>query len=408
MYLPLISGGKVVIATKQQVQDGFALVKLIDNCAATVMQATPTLWTMMIEAGLRDKAGLKMLCGGEPLPRDLAKSLLKVGSELWNMYGPTETTIWSSVARIIDADAPITIGHPIANTQLYILDAESNVAPIGVTGELHIGGDGLANGYFDRLDLTEKAFVPISFGTGKPKRLYKTGDVGRRLADGSLQLLGRRDQQIKLRGFRIELGDIESVVAKTAGVRQCAVVAATNDKGDKSLVCYIVTDVPGSEISPRALSEHAKAHLPGYMVPTFWVFEDELPQTQNGKLNRKNLEDRGVPTRETNVIKLAPRNATEERLMQIWREVLSLHDMGVDDNLYALGADSLTIFRLAARMIDAGLPLEAKHLLRHPSIAELAIFVEQQNDVKETAVQYSVPSLADFRNGARRGLRGAL
>jgi amino acid adenylation domain-containing protein len=408
MYLPLISGGKVVIATKQQVQDGFALVKLIDNCAATVIQATPTLWTMMIEAGLRDKAGLKMLCGGEPLPRDLAKSLLKVGSELWNMYGPTETTIWSSVARIIDADAPITIGHPIANTQLYILDAESNVAPIGVTGELHIGGDGLANGYFDRLDLTEKAFVPISFGTGKPKRLYKTGDVGRRLADGSLQLLGRRDQQIKLRGFRIELGDIESVVAKTAGVRQCAVVAATNDKGDKSLVCYIVTDVPGSEISPRALSEHAKAHLPGYMVPTFWVFEDELPQTQNGKLNRKNLEDRGVPTRETNVIKLAPRNATEERLMQIWREVLSLHDMGVDDNLYALGADSLTIFRLAARMIDAGLPLEAKHLLRHPSIAELAIFVEQQNDVKETAVQYSVPSLADFRNGARRGLRGAL
>ncbi|PZM07424.1 non-ribosomal peptide synthetase/type I polyketide synthase [Rhizobium tubonense] len=408
MYLPLITGGKVVIATKLQVQDGFALVKLIDECGATVLQATPTLWTMLVEAGLSDKSSLKMLCGGEPLPKDLAKSLLKFGSELWNMYGPTETTIWSSVAKISDADAPITIGQPIANTQLYILDADSNIAPIGVTGELHIGGDGLANGYFDRLDLTEKSFVPISFGTGKPKRLYKTGDVGRRLADGSLQLLGRRDQQIKLRGFRIELGDIESVVSKAAGVRQCAVVAAANEKGDKSLVCYVVPEVAGSEISPTALAAHAKAHLPGYMVPTFWVSEDELPQTQNGKLNRKNLEDRGLPARETNVIKLAPRNATEEKLMLIWGDVLNLQDMGVDDNLYALGADSLTIFRLAARMIDAGLPLEAKHLLRHPSIAELAQFVDQQADVKESTAQYSVPSLRDFRNGARRGARGAL
>jgi amino acid adenylation domain-containing protein len=402
MYLPLITGGKVVIATKLQVQDGFALVELIDECGATVIQATPTLWTMMLEAGLTKRTELKMLCGGEPLPKDLARSLLTIGSELWNMYGPTETTIWSSIARITDAAQPITIGKPIDNTQLYILDAENNVAPIGVTGELHIGGDGLANGYFDRLDLTEKAFVPIALGSGKPKRLYKTGDVGRRLADGSLQLLGRRDQQIKLRGFRIELGDIESAVSKMEGVRQCAVVAASSDKGDKSLVCYVVPEVPGSEISPTALATHAQAHLPGYMVPTFWVTAEELPQTQNGKLNRKSLEDRGLPARETNVIKLAPRNATEEKLMTIWRDVLNLQDMGVDDNLYSLGADSLTIFRLAARIMDAGLPLEAKHLLRHPSIAELAKVSDQQEKIRESGAQLGVPSLRDFRNGARR------
>jgi hypothetical protein len=319
------------------------------------------------------------------------------------MYGPTETTIWSSIARITDITQPITIGHPIANTQLYILDADSNVAPVGVTGELHIGGDGLANGYFDRLDLTEKAFVPISLGAGKPKRLYKTGDVGRRLADGSLQLLGRRDQQIKLRGFRIELGDIESVVSKMEGVRQCAVVAASNEKGDKSLVCYIVPEVAGFEIPAAALATHAKTHLPAYMVPTFWVNEEDLPRTQNGKLNRKTLEERGVPTRDIDAAKRAPRNATEEKLIVIWRDVLKMKDVGVDDSLYSLGVDSLAIFQLAARMIDARLLLEAKHLLRYPSVSELAKYIEKRGDLTEAATQITVPSLQDFRNGARRG-----
>jgi amino acid adenylation domain-containing protein len=402
LYLPLISGGKVIIADRQTVQDGFALVDLVNKSGATVLQATPTLWQMLVEAGLKNQPSLKMLCGGEPMPKDLARTLLTIGGELWNMYGPTETTIWSSVEQVTDAGKPITIGHPIANTQLYILDETNQIAPIGVTGELCIGGDGLANGYFDRLDLTEKAFVPVAFDQGKPHRLYRTGDVGKRLVDGSLQLLGRRDQQIKLRGFRIELGDIESVVAQVPGIAQCAVVLAENEKGDKSLVAYVVPAAGAGEPSSAELAVHAKAKLPGYMVPAFWVPETQLPQTANGKLDRKTLKLRGLPKRETQIITVKPRTDMEAKLLAIWQEVLNLPDVGVEDNLYALGTDSLAIFRIAARMLDAGLPLEAKHLLRHPSIAELAAFAEEQNTMSQTAAQYHVPSLKDFRNGARR------
>ncbi len=182
LYLPLVTGAKVVLAGRHTVRDGFALVRLVESCGATVLQATPTLWQMLVEAGL-SRSGLKMLCGGEPLPKALASSLLGLGGELWNMYGPTETTIWSSVQRIEDGEKPITIGHPIANTQLLILDKAGRVAAIGVAGELHIGGEGLANGYFARLDLTEKAFVDIDIGTGTVQRLYKTGTsaVGSRM-----------------------------------------------------------------------------------------------------------------------------------------------------------------------------------------------------------------------------------
>ena len=401
LYLPLITGAKVVLAGRQTVRDGFALVALVESCGATVVQATPTLWQMLVEAGL-NRPGLKMLCGGEPLPKPLAASLLALGGELWNMYGPTETTIWSSVQRIEDGEKPITIGHPIANTQLLILDRAGRVAAIGVTGELHIGGEGLANGYFGRPDLTEKAFVDIDIGSATVQRLYKTGDVGRRLADGSLQLLGRRDQQIKLRGFRIELGDIEAALSTAAGVRQCAVVAAQNKNGDRQLVCYVIPESLEAKPSTSALAAHAEANLPAHMVPSFWVLEEALPQTANGKLDRKTLEQRGLPQRVVAAVKVQPRTALETRLCEIWREVLNAQEIGIDDNLYALGADSLIIFRIAARMLDSGLRLEAKHLMMHPSIAELAAFAETRDDIDLNGAQPQVPSLRDFRNGARR------
>ncbi len=401
LYLPLICGGRVVIADRLQVQDGFQLVHLLNACGASVLQATPTLWQMLIEAGLGERPALKMLCGGEPLPPALARSLIETGGELWNMYGPTETTIWSSVARIDDADAPITIGHPIANTQLHILDARGRIAPVGVTGELNIGGDGLAIGYFENGEQTHAAFRDVSIG-GVPQRLYKTGDVGRRMPDGSLQLLGRRDNQIKLRGFRIELGDIEAVVSAAEGVRQCAVAAPVNRNGDRQLVCHVVPDDPANPPRPDALSAHAKAHLPGHMVPAFWVEAEALPQTANGKLDRKTLEQQGIPRQEAAIIRTAPRTPMEEKLSAIWRDVLNIPEIGVEENLYALGADSLSIFRIAARMIDAGLPLEARHLLQHPTIGELALIAEEAGDEPVNGVQPHVPSLKDFRHGARR------
>jgi len=403
LYLPLIMGGRVVIANRTEVQDGFALVKLLRASGANVLQATPTLWQMLVEAGLSNQPKLKMLCGGEPLPKDLARKLLTIGGELWNMYGPTETTIWSSVARIVNADDPIHIGRPIANTQLYILDGHDRIAPVGVTGELYIGGEGLANGYFDRLDLTQAAFRSVRIGDGLPRRLYKTGDVGRRLPDGTLQLHGRRDNQIKLRGFRIELGEIEAVIGKKAGIRQCAVVAARNKNGDRQLVCHFVPD--GQELSPDELSTHAKEHLPAHMVPSFWVATADLPKTANGKLDRKTLEERGVPQRHSAApVRIKPRTPMEQKLSVIWQEVLQVGEIGIHDNLYALGADSLSIFRIAARMMDDGLPLEAKHLMRHPTVAGLAGFAEEQGNAAANGAVAPIPSLRDFRHGARRRL----
>lgn len=399
LYLPLIAGGRTIIADRIEVQDGFALVKRIVESGATVVQATPTLWMMLLEAGLKDQPHLKMLCGGEPLPRDLANRMLQVGGELWNMYGPTETTIWSSLARVEAGDAPISIGEPIANTQLLILDEAGRLAPVGVIGELHIGGDGLANGYFDQPELTAKAFVEIAIGDAPPQRLYKTGDVGRRLPDGSLQLLGRRDQQIKLRGFRIELGDIESVIQAAAGIKNCAVALATARNGDKQLVCYFVP-LEGTQPIPADLAAHAAANLPTHMVPVSWISLEALPQTANGKLDRKALTNRPAPQREAAPAIKMPMTPMEEKLAGIWKDVLKIDDVGVHDNLYSLGADSLSIFRMAARMMDQGLALEAKHLLRYPTISELAVYAQTQN----IELPAAIPSLRDFRNGARRGL----
>lgn len=406
LYLPLVVGGSVVIADRAEVEDGFALVRLIKESKATILQATPTLWQMLVEAGLNGDSPLKKLCGGEALPKALARTLAAMQGSLWNMYGPTETTIWSSVAQIKDGEASITIGHPIANTQLHILGADGHLAPPGITGELFIGGDGLAQGYFDRPDLTEEAFVSRDIGLGQTQRLYKTGDLGRRLKDGSLQLLGRRDNQVKLRGFRIELGDIEAVVSQVEGMRQCAVVGARNGRGELVLACYFVADAGTPAADPMQLANAVRVHLPAYMVPAVWSLETELPLTRNGKLDRKSLETRELRRSEveTAAPKTAPRTPMEEKLLTIWKGVLDIDPIGVEDNLYALGADSLTIFRIAARMLDAGLPLEAKHLLRYPSIAELAAYADEtaENAPAVGGVVYQIPSLASFRNGARR------
>lgn len=403
LFLPLICGGKVIIADRGDVRDGFALARLIDERRPTVMQATPTLWRMLFEAGLKDLKGMRALCGGEPLPKDLAATILEAGGELWNMYGPTETTIWSSVSRILSADEPITIGKPIANTQLHILDRHGRLAPVGVTGDLHIGGDGLAKGYFKRPDLTSSAFR-LQTLSGEQKRLYRTGDLGRRLPDGSLQLLGRADDQVKLRGFRIELGDIESSVLASGRLKQCAAVVATAAGGEKTLACYFVP-AEGAAVDVSALSKAVADRLPQYMVPNLWIEADSLPQTANGKLDRKALAARPVTRpRKTAppVVRAEPSSEIQRKLHEIWADVLGQDAIGIDDNIYALGADSLSVFRIAARMLDGGLNLEAKDLLRHPTIADLAAFAETREGQDRSAALAGVPSLRDFRHGNRR------
>ena len=427
LFLPLVTGGSLTIASRDDVQDGFALTKLIQSSGATVVQATPSLWEILLEAGFAPRSGVKMLCGGEPLPRDLADRLRVNGAPLWNLYGPTETTIWSSCGRV-DA-GQISIGAPIANTQLFVLDANDQVQPVGVSGDLYIGGDGLAHGYFDRPDLTSNAFREIEI-MGRIRRLYKTGDIARRQADGSLHLLGRSDQQIKLRGYRIELEEIEAVIRAAPTVGGVAVVVREDGTSGPRLVAFVVTKID-QPWQPNGIAAYVNARLPGYMVPTVWQRLDRLPQTGNGKLDRKALimqplltsmssdPSHNADTSRATVtppIALVPQvsqrvaqsNPTGDRIAAVWREVMGLKHVEYDVPILDLGADSLHIFRIAARLHAAGLPVQARNLLANPTIAEQAdladrtIAARASGALQITTPHVQAPSLQAYRAGAKR------
>jgi amino acid adenylation domain-containing protein len=245
---PLTCGATVVLASRVTALDGAALAALLRRHDATLLQATPTTWRLLLDSGWQGHrsahgaaGGLKMLCGGEALPRDLAERLLALPGELWNLYGPTETTVWSTLARVRELDRPIAIGRPIANTQVHVLDALGQPTPVGVAGELAICGDGLARGYLNRPELTEEKFATVDLLGQGPTRAYRTGDVARWRSDGQLEFTGRRDHQIKLRGFRIELGEIEAVLAGLPGLTQAVVQVREDRPGDQRLVAYVVT-----------------------------------------------------------------------------------------------------------------------------------------------------------------------
>jgi amino acid adenylation domain-containing protein len=399
LFLPLITGGQVVIASRDDVRGGFGLVTLIDKSRATLVQATPSLWRILTEAGFRPRPNLKMLCGGEALPRDLANLLLEHGGKLWNVYGPTETTIWSSIGRVLPDPAPITIGAPVLNTQLYVLDRHFQLVPVGVVGQLFIGGEGLARGYFRRPDLDAGAFFNIELQGGPPQRLYRTGDLARRLPDGSIEILGRVDAQVKLRGFRIELEEIEAVIRRCAGVAASAAAVETPVGGTPRLVGYFVTE-PLKSLSSSELATHASAHLPDYMVPSLWMRLEALPLTPNGKLDRKSLPQpdtlHGIPER----VITRPRTPLEIALAKIWSDVLQIGEVSVHDNIFSLGADSIHLFRIAARMMEQGIGLEARHLMRHPTIAELAQAANEQ-PTEMTQAKAAAPSLRSFRRNAQ-------
>jgi amino acid adenylation domain-containing protein len=348
---PLTVGGTVVLASRATALDGLRLAELLDRAEATLLQATPATWRLLLESGWRGRAGMKMLCGGEGLPRDLADKLLATGGELWNMYGPTETTIWSTVWRVSDTSRAISIGRPIANTQVYVLEPSGLPAPIGVGGELCIGGDGLARGYRNREDLTAEKFVTLDIpGVGR-QRVYRTGDVVRFLADGRMEFVGRRDQQVKVRGFRIELGEIETVLASHEGVKECVVHVREDTPGDQRLVAYLVSQ-SGAAPTMEAMRATLRVKLPEYMVPNLFVVLDALPLTPNGKVDRKALPmpvpasgpDVGEDAGETVMTPL------QRQVAGIWRKVLSVERVGLNANFFDLGGHSLLLVRLQAAM----------------------------------------------------------
>jgi amino acid adenylation domain-containing protein len=367
ILLPLVSGARVVIGDHDATMDGTRLADLIRESGANVLQATPSTWRLLLEAEWKPPAGFQMLCGGEPLPRDLADELLHTEGALWNMYGPTETTIWSAIAPVNEGPAPVRIGPPIANTQFYVLDRCAQPAPLGIPGELYVGGDGVARGYFERPELTREKFLPDPFRAGN--RMYRTGDLVRALPDGSLEFLGRLDNQVKIRGFRIELGEIENILLQQPEVKE-AVVVAHGEGGPKKLVAYVAPD-SGRSCDGESLKRALGAALPAYMVPSAFVVLATLPRTPNGKVDRKALPE-PVPTR-TSKPRRAPRNAAEETLHGIFCEVLHLETISIDDNLFEMGADSIQIFQIAARANRAALDLSVQQVLRNPTIEALSL-----------------------------------
>lgn len=347
LYLPLCVGARVIVASRAVATNGEELARQLEVSGATVMQATPATWRMLLETGWRGDRGLKVLCGGEALPRDLAERLLTCCAALWNMYGPTETTIWSAVHQVASGRGPVPIGRPIANTDIYVLDPRYlEPQPVGVAGEIFIGGAGVAAGYWERPELTAERFIKHPFNPEPEARLYRTGDLGRYLESGEIEHLGRLDHQVKLRGFRIELGEIEVALCRHQAVLEAAVTLAGEDP-DQRLVAYLV---PQGEQPPDAgeLRALLKESLPDYMVPAAYVMLEALPLTPNGKADRQALPAPEDMRREKGVAYLAPRNDCEAQLQGLWQEMLGVSPIGCRDDFFELGGHSFLAVRLVA------------------------------------------------------------
>jgi amino acid adenylation domain-containing protein len=377
LFLPIYLGGEVIIALAPG--DPPTLLDDLVRVRPTVMQATPALWQMLIGSGWEGDAGLTALCGGEALPPTLAASLLTRVKGLWNMYGPTETTVWSSVFRVNSATGTsVPIGGPIQNTQFYVLDSRKDPVPFGVVGELYIGGDGLARGYFQRPELTAERFITAPFGQGE--RLYHTGDLVRRRRDGTIEFLGRGDFQVKLRGFRIELGEIEHALRQQPEIDEC-VVLLREDGEHKELAAYVVFR-RGQAISAAQLRNRLRERIPDYMVPGSTVVLDALPRLPNGKLDRSKLP---APARTKESAEASPyespdnfsNNATESVIAKVFQELLRTNRIGIDQRFFDLGAHSLLLVKAHDRLrreLDPNLRLVS--FFQYPSIAALAAHID--------------------------------
>ena len=382
LFLPLIAGARLVIAAAAQTLDGRELLALMDREQVTMLQATPATWELLIDAGWRGSPGLKMLCGGEALSRHLADQLLERGRELWNLYGPTETTIWSAAHRVTAGIGPVPIGGVIANTQFYIVDAQGEPVPPGAPGELLIGGDGVATGYLGRDDLTAARFVADRFVPGPGRRLYHTGDIVRMRRPGEFEYLGRTDHQVKLRGFRIELGEIEAAAMSGGDVAETVATIHRPERGEPSLALYAVATA-GCRLSALDLIEQLRRQLvqtlPGYMQPQFVTLLDRLPRTPNGKIDRQALPA-PTPAERAPANDAAPLDATERRLADIWQDVLGLETIDKHADFFELGGHSLLAARLLVRIEAAfGQKISLASLFKAPSLAGMAQLLTQGN-----------------------------
>ena len=379
MFLPLCSGGTLVVASRQDSVDPYRLARLLDKHDITFLQATPATWRMLAASGWTGKRNLKMCCGGESLSRDLANDLVRLGGELWNCYGPTETAICSAVLRIEAGTEPIRVGSPIANTTFYVMDKLGNPLPPGVAGELYIGGMGVSPGYVARPELTAQRFIPDPYRTQQESRkpegaLFRTGDLVRIVNGNQLEFFGRLDDQVKLRGFRIEIGEIEAVLRNHPSIADAVVMLREDIPGEPRLVAYVIC--PTTPVSASALGEFAARFLPEYMLPTLIVMVERYPVSANGKIDR-----RALPIPESIPGQIGPTHPAAEdaadelevKLLKIFREILRNDSIGVTDSFFRYGGYSLLTVRLFSRIdreLQVRLPISL--LFDAPTVRELA------------------------------------
>ncbi len=388
LYLPLVSGAQLVLADQQTARDGRLLKEAMQMEGISIMQATPSTWKMILDAGWQKPLELKALCGGEALPKELADRLLARASSVWNMYGPTETTIWSCVKHLAPSDDIITIGQPINNTQVYILDQYLRPLPVGYLGEIYIGGAGVSSGYLNRPDLTSERFVDDPFSRASEGKMYKTGDLGKFLETGEIQCLGRIDQQLKIRGYRIEPREIEQNLEKLEGIKEAVVINL-----EERLVAYLVPDPKlgvqdlfGKESesnlqrSERFLSrwrQDLKDLLPSYMVPDDFELIPFLPLTPNGKIDRNALPK---PNHQASVGAhgyAPPRSSAEKAIAAIWADLLGMDKLSIYDDFFELGGHSLVAVQAMTRLEkETGKRLPLASLFEAPTVEKLAKLIE--------------------------------
>lgn len=388
IFGPLLCGGRCLVVDRQVVLDSEQLKAWLLAHPPTLLQATPALYRMLLQAGWPGHPELQILSGGEAMPRDLADQLLARGREVWNGYGPTETTIYSTAWKVRSSASAIAVGTPLADTAVYILDSQRQRVPIGVRGEVYIGGGGVAVGYRNKPELTAERFLADPFAGQPEARMYRTGDLGRFNAGGEIELAGRADHQLKLRGFRIEAGEIEQTLREQAGLVDCVVLLRTDRTGESQLVAYVVAGNSGLP-GPAELRAKLKERLPEYMIPALFVSLPALPQTPNGKVDRRALPDPLVtPGRLVRMTsRTPPRDESESLLLQLLRDVLQNEEIGVEDDFFELGGHSI----LATRFVSAiaqrtGTRLPVAALFRHPTVAALAAELRRGVDADPSQV----------------------
>jgi amino acid adenylation domain-containing protein len=377
IFLPLLTGARTVILPKEAVADAGRLAESIHKYSVTIMQATPATWKLLTESGWTPKPGMKILCGGEALCPSLADKLLADDIELWNMYGPTETCVWSSVKRIIKSDLNISIGRPISNTTFYILDKNLQPVPVGIPGTLYIGGAGVSSGYLNRPELTDKVFIKNPFSSDPESIIYNTGDMAKWKSDGDVLCLGRSDFQVKIRGYRVEIEEIEKQLVKIEGIKEAVVTVIPEYNELNQLAAYIIP--ADTSVNEAAIRNKLREALPEYMIPAEFSFIKSFPLTPNGKIDRKALTALPVDISKNPGVEFkAPENVLEYKLVQIWEAVLQKKPIGITDNFFDLGGHSLLAAKLFSKINESiGIKIPLAILLNAPTIRELAAVIKR-------------------------------